>query len=320
MNAFSLLINKYNKFDEETIKKISNKLTDTNEGGIEYDGSIHRSERLYGDAIDKFNELKDELAKKGYNFFVESGYRGYNDQINLWFSRMILASIDEYGHPIVKPAKKYFERLIAHLCIDDYPNWYKEDPLKRIEGILSIIGKTADYDLETIRKNVEFEAAPPGASEHHLGLAFDIGLLDNNRKNCDLTKPQYIKAAYDFIKLAPDYGFILRYPNGKGLFTGCKEEIWHYRYVGSPEIAHEIMDNNLTLEEYHIANYIINNNLLDQFENGSIDYSFLIPFIGEDAAKTIYHNPDLLNSVRNYINKKLSENYDNELNNGKKRI
>ena len=320
METFSLLINKYNPLNEETIDRISYVLNDTNEGGIEYDGTIHRSERLYGDVIDKFNELRDELAKKGYNFFVESGYREYNDQINLWFSRMILASIDEYGHLLVKPAKKYFERLIAYLCIEDYPNWYKENPLKRIEGILSVIGKTDDYDLENIRNNVEFLAAPPGASEHHLGLAFDIGLIDKKGRNCDLTKHQYIESVQDFIDLAPNYGFILRYPEGKEVFTGCKQEIWHYRYVGSNKIAHEIMDNNLTLEEYHIANYIMNNNLLEQFENDNIDYSFLITFIGEDAAKVISHNPDLLNSVRNYINLKLSKNNDEEFNSGSKRI
>jgi len=47
-----------------------------------------------------------------------------------------------------------------------------------------------------------------------------------------------------------DYGFILRFPKGKESITGVIYEAWHFRYVGDTEIAHEIMDNNLCLEEY----------------------------------------------------------------------
>ncbi len=50
-------------------------------------------------------------------------------------------------------------------------------------------------------------------------------------------------------KLA-DYGFILRYLEGKDEITGYSYEPWHLRYVGSSEIAKNIMDQGLTLEEY----------------------------------------------------------------------
>ena len=46
-----------------------------------------------------------------------------------------------------------------------------------------------------------------------------------------------------------DYGFILRFPEGKEDITGVIYEPWHYRYVGE-EAARYIMDNNLCLEEY----------------------------------------------------------------------
>ncbi len=46
------------------------------------------------------------------------------------------------------------------------------------------------------------------------------------------------------------YGFILRYPEGKENITGYSYEPWHFRYVGSPEIAKEIMDKGITFEEY----------------------------------------------------------------------
>ena len=50
-------------------------------------------------------------------------------------------------------------------------------------------------------------------------------------------------------KLA-DHGFILRYLEGKEDITGYSYEPWHIRYVDSPEIAHEITDAGITLEEY----------------------------------------------------------------------
>ena len=47
-----------------------------------------------------------------------------------------------------------------------------------------------------------------------------------------------------------DYGFILRYPEGKEDITGYAYEPWHIRYVGK-EAAKEMYEQNLTLEEYY---------------------------------------------------------------------
>ena len=46
-----------------------------------------------------------------------------------------------------------------------------------------------------------------------------------------------------------EYGFIVRYPNGKSDVTGIIYEPWHFRYVGV-EAATYIMENDLTLEEF----------------------------------------------------------------------
>jgi len=76
--------------------------------------------------------------------------------------------------------------------------------------------------------------AYPGTSEHHLGLAVDI-LGEENwvwlREN------------------SPNYGFILRYPEGSGDITGVAYEPWHFRYVGI-EFAIEITSRGITLEEF----------------------------------------------------------------------
>ena len=46
------------------------------------------------------------------------------------------------------------------------------------------------------------------------------------------------------------YGFILRYLEDRDDITGYAYEPWHLRYVGSEKIAKEIMDKDITFEEY----------------------------------------------------------------------
>lgn len=90
-------------------------------------------------------------------------------------------------------------------------------------------------------------SARPGHSEHQTGLAVDI-MGSNLDYNLFLESKEF-----DWVsKNAHKYGFILRYPKGKEYITGFKYEPWHYRYVGK-EIAKEIFEKQITLEEYKIT-------------------------------------------------------------------
>ncbi len=85
-------------------------------------------------------------------------------------------------------------------------------------------------------------AAEPGASEHQTGLAFDVtAYSDGGFKDTDQFR--WLKAH------CWDFGFILRYPEGREDVTGIPYEPWHYRYVGET-IAAAIHENGWTLEEY----------------------------------------------------------------------
>lgn len=82
---------------------------------------------------------------------------------------------------------------------------------------------------------------PVGYSEHQSGLAVDINADGIHSAGYEV---------YDWLALhAWNYGFILRYPEGKEAITGTSYEPWHYRYVGV-EAAQEIRDLGVTLEEY----------------------------------------------------------------------
>jgi len=79
----------------------------------------------------------------------------------------------------------------------------------------------------------------PGASEHQTGLAIDMSEPEGQEDG----------VANKIAEIAPKYGFILRYPEGKSDITGVDFENWHYRYVGV-ESAQYMQKHHLVLEEY----------------------------------------------------------------------
>ena len=94
--------------------------------------------------------------------------------------------------------------------------------------------KSEGYSDEGALKMVEDYVAVPGTSEHQLGLAVDISGAE---------------AQYWLSQNCWNYGFIIRYPDGKSDVTGIAFEKWHFRYVGQ-ELAQELKGSNLCLEEY----------------------------------------------------------------------
>jgi len=120
-----------------------------------------------------------------------------------------------------------------------------------VSGWRSMEEQQAIYD-ESLRDNGwEFTqkfVAMPGHSEHQTGLAIDLGLL---QPEIDFIRPAfpYAGICQKFRELAPAYGFIERYPEGKAHITGIAHEPWHFRYVGSPH-SEVIAGKELTLEEY----------------------------------------------------------------------
>lgn len=89
-------------------------------------------------------------------------------------------------------------------------------------------------------------SARPGESEHQTGLALDLDSLDGSGFTAAFgTTPsgQWLAAH------CAEYGFILRYPQGKIWATGYIYEPWHFRYVGV-ELAKILTESGLTVEEY----------------------------------------------------------------------
>ena len=88
--------------------------------------------------------------------------------------------------------------------------------------------------------------APPGASEHQLGLAMDLG----SKKNTSLTESFFDTAEGKWVaENCHRFGFIIRYKEEWTDITGYAYEPWHVRYVG-PEHAARIHELDIPFETY----------------------------------------------------------------------
>ena len=105
--------------------------------------------------------------------------------------------------------------------------------------------------LRAVRKDVakaQEYVAPPGASEHQLGLAMDIGQRNKphlNDKFADTAGGMWA------MENSWRFGFILRHGKDWEDVTGYKYESWHFRYVGK-ETAKEIHEANMPYETWLI--------------------------------------------------------------------
>jgi len=128
----------------------------------------------------------------------------------------------------------------------------------KTEGVALVFG--SGYRSETLQKQFYSQyvaksgqaaadtfSARPGFSEHQTGLAADI---TSSSGSCHLEicfketpEGKWIAAH------AHEYGFIIRYPEGKEAITGYQYEPWHLRYVSTP-LATELKDSGQTMEEF----------------------------------------------------------------------
>ena len=122
------------------------------------------------------------------------------------------------------------------ISVSGYRSYSKQDKLFRAK-------------LQRVNNKVELAqeyVAPPGASEHHLGLAMDIGQQSKPTLNEKFAETEGgIWARENCWR----FGFILRYGEDWEDITGYKYEPWHFRYVGK-ELAKEIHDAGVPFETW----------------------------------------------------------------------
>lgn len=126
-----------------------------------------------------------------------------------------------------------------------------EECVVPVSGYRSAEEQTQIYET-SLRENGEGFTkkfvALPYHSEHQTGLAIDLGL---KQEEVDFICPEfpYEGICNEFRKVAINFGFIERYPEGKEHITGIAHEPWHFRYVGCPH-SKIMSQKSMTLEEY----------------------------------------------------------------------
>lgn len=98
-----------------------------------------------------------------------------------------------------------------------------------------------DYASQRGLDEADAVSARPGHSEHQTGLCMDINTTDFSFAGT--TEAIWLE------ENCADYGFIIRFPEGKESITGYEYEPWHIRYVGV-EAAQAMKAQGLCLEEY----------------------------------------------------------------------
>lgn len=122
----------------------------------------------------------------------------------------------------------------------------------RENDLLLISGyRSREHQQEIFDSRAEQEAgnwvAVPGGSEHHTGLALDLSLYN---PETGIGRDYTGEGDYAWINIhCPEYGFVVRFPQGKQEQTGIAYEPWHLRYVG-PAHAAAMAERGLCLEEY----------------------------------------------------------------------
>lgn len=125
-------------------------------------------------------------------------------------------------------------------------------------GFLSYESQKKRYEQDVYEMGLEYAetiSTRPGHSEHQTGLAIDVTAPSvNNELTIDFAQSEEGKWVLSHVH---EFGFIVRYPEGKEEEVGYTYEPWHLRYVGK-EVAKEIYEKQWILEDY-----ILNYGLLD---------------------------------------------------------
>lgn len=177
----------------------------------------------------------DELTANGYTIVYEDGMT-YIDGILVVNKTYNLPS-DYAPNGLTDECNEAFEAMAAAAYEEDVILWIAS-------GYRSYAFQAELYDgyvAQDGQDAADRYSARPGSSEHQTGLAIDLN--DVSDTFGETPEGQWVA------EHCAEYGFIIRYPEGKEEQTGYMYEPWHVRYVGT-ETAQEITDSGLCLEEY----------------------------------------------------------------------
>ena len=134
-------------------------------------------------------------------------------------------SVSRAGHKLRRPAYLALKSMNTAALADG------------VTLLVSSAYRSFEYQVGVWDRGVKAEGeaataasiAPPGRSQHQLGMAVDFGSIDDSFAET--------RASRWLVANAARFGFSLSYPKGLDAVTGYKWESWHYRYIGAAACA-----------------------------------------------------------------------------------
>ncbi len=187
----------------------------------EYVDSKKQTKFSFDMLVNKYHSVEkdfepDNLITIAEKYTDDEKLKGNREAVNALIQMMEAAKIDDLEMKVNSAYRSYEDQ---EELAEYYRKWYGDN-----------------YVTNYVAK--------PGFSDHHTGLAFDIG---NTSKTKFIESKEYKWLQNNAYK----YGFIARFPKGGESITGFRSEPQHYRYVGK-KIAKYIEENNITFEEYYV--------------------------------------------------------------------
>ncbi len=195
--------------------------------------------------IEEPNELSGTFDKDSWNLLLVNKTHPVPDDYEVplaTFSGSMKCD-ERVLEPLINMLNAAQEDNVGLIVCSPYRDYQLQEKLF-LRKINAYMSKGYSY-LEAYKISSQ-DVIMPGASEHQLGLAFDIVVSYHAVLDEEFGET---KGGIWLRENAADYGFILRYPKGKEYITGIAYEPWHFRYVGV-EAAKYIYENDLTLEEF----------------------------------------------------------------------
>lgn len=230
-------VNQYSLNDKVTVTAI----TDTDYYKLSNGNFIHRD--YLSETETEIPSTTITIVREDYTSTTANGYTiervngiTYVDGIMIANKTYTLPS--DYDPGTQPEAYSAFEQMrdaaandgISLFIVSGYRSYYDQDAIY------------ARYVYNDGVEQADTYSSRPGHSDHQTGYTFDLNSLDQSFSN---TAEGIWLAEY-----CADYGFIIRYPEGKDAYTGYMYEPWHVRYIGIDK-AKAITESGLSLEEYY---------------------------------------------------------------------
>ena len=222
---------------------------------------LAKNKDIYLDNLDKYDSVRDCIEAVNTKRYLDY----YEDIKSSDTSKDCLMLINKYyGLPsdyepdnLVEIEPNYGRSIYVRQ--DVYEAYKKmQDDANELGYYFTITSAYRSYDYQEGLYNkyleedeggveaVDTYSARPGHSEHQSGLCLDLSDAEYGMDDFG-----YSESSKWVNENCYKYGFIIRYTQEKENITGYQAEPWQVRYVGSSEIAKDIMDRNITFDEYY---------------------------------------------------------------------